>query len=149
MKTIFNLKLHQMRTLLTALALFLFTGSIFSQNISVEEAVLARQNNLYPSNLDQLKWLKEENSYSYVKENNLIIGSTKGKEKTALTLEKLNKITGYEMVRTSGLSVRTFTECNVIVSVKYQVWIPNLKKISSKRFLHRQNPRVEVRTRKL
>ncbi|MGB1031319.1 MAG: DPP IV N-terminal domain-containing protein, partial [Flavobacteriales bacterium] len=114
-----------MRTLFTALALFLFTGSLISQNISVEEAVLARQNNLYPSSLSQLQWLADENSYSYVKDDELIIGSYKGKEKTALTLEKLNKFCNLELSkfpRITWKEGRTFSFKNsgnqIVVSIK-------------------------------
>ena len=88
--TIFNLKLVNMKTLA-----LLFTSTIFSLNafaqLNVEEAVMARSKGLTPDQLSQLQWMGDAEKVTHVKDNELIVIDMKGKSKTLLTLDKLNK----------------------------------------------------------
>lgn len=76
------------------LVALLFSSSVQSQNLTIEEAVLERFGALGPENLDQLQWLPGADKVSWVADNQLIVGSTRGKTKPMLTLSELEQTTG-------------------------------------------------------
>ena len=92
-------KFETMRILFVALFACVFTIAGFSQKLTIEDAVLARSKGLTPDALSQLRWTKDGNTFSYVEDDALMLGTSKGAVKKKLTLEQINKVTGLTLKR--------------------------------------------------
>lgn len=71
----------------------LFTTGITAQEkLTLEEAVLGQFRQFAPTRIDQLQWIKGSDQYCYVKNNELWIAKTKGKnaDRVLFTLEQIN-----------------------------------------------------------
>lgn len=88
--TIFNLKLVNMKKLVLLFTITIVGLSSIAQ-LTVEEAVMARSKGLTPDRLSQLQWMGDTDKVTHVEDNELIVIDLKGKSKTLLTLDKLNK----------------------------------------------------------
>jgi dipeptidyl-peptidase-4 len=88
----------------TIILAFILIPAIYSaqQKLTIEEAVLGQFRQFAPKNIDQLQWIKDSDTYSFVKENAIWIGKVKGKgaESKLITLDEINTIRGGEALKT-------------------------------------------------
>lgn len=81
------------KSILLSLAVLL-AAPLLSQKIGIEESVIERFGKFAPESIEALQWMKGADQYSFAKENDLWVGSPKGKTKKKLALTDLNRITG-------------------------------------------------------
>ena len=80
-----------MKKIIILFNITLLSFGVFAQ-LTIEEAVMARSIGLTPNGLSQLQWMAETDKVTHVEDNKLIEIDLRGKSKTLLTLEKLNKV---------------------------------------------------------
>lgn len=81
------------------LAIFLFISNINAQKKELQLSDPYRNPAVYPDRINQLQWLADENSYSWIEDSLLIVESPKSEKTIVLTLTKFN-----DNLRKSGLS---------------------------------------------
>ena len=121
---------------LIALVLFctFFIGFSQQKELSIDDAVLGYYKGLYPMSLQNLKWVKNSDTYVYSKENELVFISAKtNKEYKKLSLETLQK-TYPELKRFPRLSEISLADItfNTRTSVEVFNTVRNEKSISVK-----------------
>lgn len=83
-------------TRILGIALLLFISFFsYSQEITLEQAVMAWSNDLYPSGKNQLKWLSTGSQFTFVEDNALMIEGIKGKAKKLIDTDGLESIVGF------------------------------------------------------
>lgn len=75
--------------------LLLISFSSYSQEITLEQAVMAWSNDLYPSSKEQLKWLNTGSQFTFVEDDALMIEGLKGKAKKLIDTQGLESIVGF------------------------------------------------------
>lgn len=98
-----------------------FLGFSQQQNLSIDDAVLGYYKGLYPSSLQNLKWVDNSNIYVFQKENDLIFTNAK-------TTKVINTISFNELQKTYPTLKR----------------FPNLQEISTTEFTFRSGNNIEV-----
>lgn len=84
--------------------LLLIAFSSTSQEITIEQAVMGRSNDLYPSGKKQLKWKKNGSTFTFVEDGKLMQEGLKGKAKKISTKENLEAILGFDLKRIPSYS---------------------------------------------
>ena len=75
--------------------LLLISFSSYSQEITLEQAVMAWSKDLYPSSKEQLKWLNTGSQFTFVEDDALMIEGLKGKAKKLIDTQGLESIVGF------------------------------------------------------
>jgi len=86
-------------SLFTTLIIILTTCISFAQEkkLDMEKAVIGQWRELAPESISRLAWIPESNDYYFMDENVLKISSAEAsKERSILSLEKLNEMLGYK-----------------------------------------------------
>lgn len=78
-------------TFLLLLTIF-FSVSAQTKQLTLEDAILNRYWTLAPDRLEQLQWMKEENAFSYIDDNQLIKEIIAGEKDTLCNLKTLNAL---------------------------------------------------------
>jgi len=72
------------------------TGLVAQQNLTLEEAVIGQFRQFYPDQMAQLNWLPGTDNYVFVRNDSLVIGTTKGKELKSITRTELQALLSSE-----------------------------------------------------
>jgi dipeptidyl-peptidase 4 len=111
-----------MKKIIIALFAFACVLSVQAQQIlSLEEAVLGQFRQFYPEQINQLNWLPETDTYVFVRNDSLIIGTIKGKELKSITRDELSTLIAPVNALKSfpGLNWINTTQCYFIHENQY------------------------------
>ncbi len=128
-----HLKNVLMKKIISFLFLFIFfTGFSQQKELTLEDAVLGYYKGLYPSTLNNLHWVDNINTYTFQKDNELILTDAKSNKVTSsISLSQLQKtyptLKHFPRLLEISVSTLTFRNGNIIEVYNYA---NNTKEIS-------------------
>ncbi|BDD09742.1 prolyl tripeptidyl peptidase [Fulvitalea axinellae] len=84
--------IQKSRLFLQALALLIFfavSANAQKKDLTIDDAVIGQWFNLAPERVDQLQWVKGSSSYSFVKDNELMVSARKGEPTAIASLDDI------------------------------------------------------------